>query len=135
MAKLPEKMKFKRKELHLHQDQLAELVGVSKRSIAAYETGGVTPRGKTLLKLADALQVSTDYLSNDSIDVAPKAEEKNAVVMDAVGMQDMMSLLTQTTALFAGGSIDQSAKDAFFESVMKAYLMCKEEARKKADNT
>jgi len=30
----------------------------------------------------------------------------------------------------ACGALDQEAKDAFFEAVMKAYLKCKEEARK-----
>ena len=42
----------------------------------------------------------------------------------------MDSLLEQNAALFAGGTLDQEAKDAFFEAVMKAYLTCKEEARK-----
>lgn len=42
----------------------------------------------------------------------------------------MDSLLEQNLALFAGGELDQGAKDAFFEAVMKAYLKCKDEARK-----
>jgi len=40
------------------------------------------------------------------------------------------ALLAQNAALFAGGTLDQEGKDAFFEAVMKAYLTCKEEAKK-----
>ena len=43
----------------------------------------------------------------------------------------MDELLSANTALFAGGELSQEQKDAFFEAVMKAYITCKEEARRK----
>ena len=39
-------------------------------------------------------------------------------------------LLERNSALFAGGALDQEAKDTFFEAVTKAYWAAKEEARK-----
>jgi hypothetical protein len=39
-------------------------------------------------------------------------------------------LLERNAALFAGGTLDQEAKDAFFEAVTKAYWAAKEESRK-----
>ena len=33
-------------------------------------------------------------------------------------------------ALFAGGELDEEAKDAFYQAVTKAYLSCKMEAKK-----
>lgn len=42
----------------------------------------------------------------------------------------MNALLEQNAAFFAGGELSQEAKDDFFQAVMKAYLTCKEEARK-----
>ena len=42
----------------------------------------------------------------------------------------MDELLERNAALFAGGELSEEAKDAFFTAVTKAYLECKEEARK-----
>ncbi|MCR5611917.1 MAG: hypothetical protein K6F68_08850 [Clostridiales bacterium] len=49
----------------------------------------------------------------------------------ASGVRDMDDLLSANTALFAGGDLSQEQKDAFFEAFMKAYITCKEEARKR----
>ena len=40
-------------------------------------------------------------------------------------------LLRKNTSLFAGGDLSQEEKDAFFEAVMRAYVACKDEARRK----
>ena len=40
-------------------------------------------------------------------------------------------LLTRNVALLAGGTLDQEAKDAFFEAIMTAYVTCKNEAKAK----
>ena len=50
----------------LTQQELADNIGVSKRTIAAYESQGAIPRKGTLAKLAAALKVSVKYLSDDS---------------------------------------------------------------------
>ena len=44
MKTFSEKIKEAREEFKLNQQQLGELVGVSKRSIAAYETTDTKPR-------------------------------------------------------------------------------------------
>ena len=82
MKTFSEKTKEAREELKLNQQQLGELVGVSKRSIAAYETTDTKPRGNIARKLAAALQVSVDYLLNDEINIvvaAPRAFRRNGV--------------------------------------------------------
>ena len=136
MKTFSEKTKEAREELKLNQQQLGELVGVSKRSIAAYETTDTKPRGNIARKLAAALQVSVDYLLNDEITDSKYGIEKAPYIEEArerlgpKAAKEMDVLLEQNVALFAGGALDQEAKDAFFEAVMKAYLKCKEEARK-----
>ena len=42
------------------------------------------------------------------------------------GLEEM---LRENQALFAGGTISEEAKDAYFQAVMKAYLECKEAAK------
>lgn len=136
MKAFSEKIKEAREGLKLNQQQLGDLVGVSKRSIAAYETVGTMPRGNTVRKLAKVLNVSVDYLLNDEIVDTQYGMEKEPYVEEARerlgnrAAKEMDSLLEQNLALFAGGELDQEAKDAFFEAVMKSYLKCKDEARK-----
>ena len=51
---------------------------------------------------------------------------------------DLEEMLKQNQSLFAGGTISEEAKDAYFQAVMKAYLDCKEAAKqtygRKKDN-
>lgn len=47
-----DKIKFQREQNHLTQKELAELVGVSQRAIAAYESSGTIARISTMRKLA-----------------------------------------------------------------------------------
>ena len=136
MKSFSEKIKEARETLNLNQQQLGDLAGVSKRSIAAYETEGTKPRGNVARKLANALKVSIDFLLNDDIQDPLYGIEKAPYINEALerfgprAAHEMDALLEQNMALFAGGTLDQAAKDAFFEAVMKAYITCKEEARK-----
>jgi transcriptional regulator with XRE-family HTH domain len=59
----------------LTQDGLAELAGMSKRSIAAYELGEAQPSLGAAIALADALRVSLDELAgrHHAVDVTPVA--------------------------------------------------------------
>jgi len=47
----------------LTQDKLAELSGVTQANISDIETGDVkSPTGETIVKLAEALGITTDHL-------------------------------------------------------------------------
>ena len=137
MKTFSEKVREARDVLKLTQQELGDLIGVSKRSVAAYETENVRPRPSTIRRLAKALQVSAGYLDDDDIDDPTYGMEKTEYIEEArsrfgdLAAKEMDFLLERNTTLFAGGTISQEAKDAFFEAVMKAYLTCKEEARAK----
>ncbi len=47
---------------HLRQEQVAEIIGVTKSTISAYENDLRQPSFETLLRLANLYRVSTDYL-------------------------------------------------------------------------
>lgn len=51
-----------RKAAGLTQDHLSALCGISQHSWSKYETGAWVPRRDRLVAIADALDVSTDYL-------------------------------------------------------------------------
>jgi transcriptional regulator with XRE-family HTH domain len=52
-----------RKERHLSQGELAQRAGVHANVIGRYERGAAKPSIEQLLKIAEALNVSLDYLT------------------------------------------------------------------------
>ncbi len=132
-----DKIKRSREVAQLTQEELAAKVGVSKRTIAAYESEGAVARRRTMVKLAQVLNVSFTYLSDDKCDDPLADIEKDAYIEEAhsrygaAGARDMNQLLADNAALFAGGELSQDQKDAFFQAVMTAYVTCKEEAKAK----
>ena len=47
---------------HLTQQRLADILGIALRSYQCYETGTRTPKYELLIKIADTLNVSIDWL-------------------------------------------------------------------------
>lgn len=115
-----DKIKFQREQNHLTQKELAELVGVSQRAIAAYESSGTIARISTMRKLAHALNVSYDYLKHDEITDPSYGIEKMDYIdevngqLGEKGARDINEILEANRALFAGGELDEEAKDAFY---------------------
>lgn len=137
MKTFSEKVKEARVSLGISQPQLGKKIGLSVRSVIAYEKGEKKPRPASMLKLAKALGVSVKFLSDDECEDPMADIEKDDYIAEArerygaAGAKNMDELLSANTALFAGGELSQEQKDAFFEAVMKAYITCKEEARRK----
>lgn len=77
--KLHEKIKRLRKEHGMSQAKLAELTGVHKAHFSRLERGVYQPSIELLKKIAQALDVTADYLLNDEIDeISPvRVEDKS----------------------------------------------------------
>ncbi|HRM26125.1 MAG TPA: helix-turn-helix transcriptional regulator [Clostridia bacterium] len=137
MKTFSDKVKEARVSLGISQPQLGKKIGLSVRSVIAYEKGEKKPRPASMLKLAKALGVSVKFLSDDECENPMADIENDDYIAEArerygvAGAKNMDELLSANTALFAGGELSQEQKDAFFEAVMKAYITCKEEARRK----
>lgn len=63
------KLREARREKGLRQADLAQIVHVSIQTISGYETGYAQPPIDILVKIANALEVSTDYLLGRENDV------------------------------------------------------------------
>lgn len=135
MTPFKEKVKQHRAALELTQKGLAEKSGIGYRTIITYESGERFPQPAQLYKLAKALGVSTEYLKDDEIEDPSYGIDRMEYVEDmrrTAGTKeslDLEAMLAQNQALFAGGTISEEAKDAYFQAVMKAYLECKEAAK------
>lgn len=132
-----DKIKRSREVAGLTQDELAALVGVSRRTVTAYECTNAVARRSTIVKLARALKVSVRYLTDENC-TNPLADiEKDDHVEEARRLygasaaRDVEALLHENAALFAGGELSQDEKDAFFEAITQAYFASKSEAKRK----
>ncbi len=124
MKNLSQKIAGLRCSLGMSQKELAEAVGVSLRSVQAYEGGEKTPRQKTLFQLARVLKVSAEYLSG---------EEPDSEKTDDTGSSgtDINRMLAENEALFSGNELSQAEKDIYFDAIMTAYVNSKQKAREK----
>lgn len=66
------RLKEIRKKRNLTLKQVGKMVGVSEPTISNYETGKREPDFDILCRLADVLEVSTDYLLEMTDDPTPK---------------------------------------------------------------
>ena len=137
MKSFAEKLRDARYTLGISQTELGEKVGVSLRSILAYEKGMSTPRQSTIMNLAKVLGVSVKFLTDESCENPVEDIEKDGYIEEARerygarGARDLNTLISENCALFAGGDLSPDEKDVFFEALTKAYIASKEEARVK----
>ncbi|MBX4265486.1 helix-turn-helix domain-containing protein [Clostridium estertheticum] len=57
-----ENLKSLRQERHISQEELAEIVGVSRQAVSKWEQGSGYPEMEKLLVLSKKLNISLDYL-------------------------------------------------------------------------
>ena len=94
----PDKLKQKREELGLEQQELAELIGVSKQAYFKWEKGLSKPTKANIAKLEKVLKVPEGYLSEDEISslykqlTEPNQEKVITYVRDLVSSQKVISI-------------------------------------------
>jgi len=71
------RLKKLRMESGLTQKELAKKIGVSRATVAGYETKGKEPSYDTLIKIAKALNCSLDYLTGNTNKRSPIDEILN----------------------------------------------------------
>jgi transcriptional regulator with XRE-family HTH domain len=124
-----EKLRERRTEMGLTQAQLAEMSGLSKRTVIYYEQGKTYPRDRSVYRrLAEVLGIDADYLHNENDDFARDAME----VYGNRGKKQAEALMADVTGLFAGGDMADEDLDEFMKQVQAAYWTAKEKNRKYA---
>ena len=132
-----EKIRLARTTLNLTQTELAGITGISERSLYTYEQLNMIPRKSNLQKLADSLHVSVTYLFDEEEEDTQKDIDQESFLLkvkNAYGnrsVRDAQEVLDKAGALFAGGELDDDAKEVFMQSLMEVYIRSKEKAKKK----
>jgi len=88
--KLNEKIKRLRKENSLSQVRLSELAGIHKTHYSRLERGLYQPSIDVLKKIAEILNVSTDYLlKDDTNELEPvKIKNKNLLLREIASLEE-----------------------------------------------
>lgn len=85
MSNIASNLKFLRKKSGLTQQQFADLMGIKRASVGAYEENRADPKYDLLKKIAEYYDLSMDELANDVIDEqwkpTPKSNASNLRVL------------------------------------------------------
>jgi transcriptional regulator with XRE-family HTH domain len=82
MKSLEYRLKKLRNEKGVTQQELGDYLGVSRSTVAGYETGKRKPEYDTLHKLANYFNVSIDYLLGNTDERSPADKIKKAISDD-----------------------------------------------------
>ena len=132
-----EKIKEARLAMNLSQTELAQITGISERSLYTYEQLGTLPRKRNIRKLAEALHISVSYLLDEDETDTQSHIDNDMFIMEArekfgsKGAKEAQDVLGRVNSLFAGGDLDDEAKDVFFQAVMAVYMDSKKNAHEK----
>ena len=76
MKKFNERLRELREDNDLTQRELAKLINVDQRSLSFYEIGKYEPNIETIIKIAQILNTTTDYLLGISNKKEPYKRKK-----------------------------------------------------------
>ena len=91
MVDLGDRLKTLRTGKHMTQRQLAQLIGVTKSMVSAYETGIRYPSYDILIRLASVFGVSTDYLLG--LENCRRRKNKSIPLLSRQFINDLIRLL------------------------------------------
>ncbi|MFA1820597.1 helix-turn-helix domain-containing protein [Virgibacillus oceani] len=72
------RLKYLRKKRNLSQQYMADFLGITRQGYGKYEDGKSEPDSKSIVKLADFFDVTTDYLLDH--DTEDEDKRRNAII-------------------------------------------------------
>ena len=122
-----EKLREIRTNENLTQQEMADKIGVSLRTLKSYELGETLPRyRKNYHKIADEFNVDINYLLTEGDDFVLSAGEKHGYR----GTKGAKALIDDARALFAGGELSEDDKKVVFDALQEAFFEAKLENKK-----
>ena len=113
-----DKLKKLRTDANMSQQELADLLGITRRSIVYYETAERYPKKREIITgIAKVFNVPTDYLIGDSDSFIMDAQQMYGLS----GLRDAQQLVSEIGGLFAGGSLNDEDKDKVFRAISDWY--------------
>lgn len=103
--------------------EFAEKIGITYRAFAYYMSDTRKPRKSVLVKIAKELDVTPEFLLDDSASIKLTQEEKFIRNMAANGKDpsDAAKFLSQSKGLFAGNSLSEKDKSELMKCLTEIY--------------
>lgn len=128
MKNFAERLKAKRKEYNLTQEELAKAADVTTRTIQNYELGTRRPSNlETIQKIAGVLQTTAEYLLGGTSGYCVLEAHKKG---GAKAARDIEELVGEVSGMFAGGELSADALDGAMRALTEAYWIAKENNKK-----
>ena len=107
-SNIGEKMKAIRVARNLNQQDVADMMGVSRQYVSRWESGERNINADQLLQFAKVMGVTLDYFSDNSPE------------------RTLFQTMAQLDQLFMDASVPEADKDKAYQDIMKVYLKSKE---------
>ena len=126
--KFGEKVRKQRQQMGLSQEEVANAIGITKRTLRNYESGFSYPQDRSIyFKFADFFKMDVNYFLTENEEFLTVAAENYG----KKGQDQANMILEQAAALFAGGELSETDQIAFLHNMQALFLESKEIARAK----
>ena len=115
MESLGDRIANLRKELDINQKELATKVGITEASLSRYENNLREPKSEIIVRLAKALETSTDYLLgvNDNT----KISKEDKLIIENLSVSEKTKKLLEKIY-----SLENEDREAIEKMIDNAYL-------------
>lgn len=128
METIGERIAKVRKELNLNQRELCKMADITEVSLSRYENGSRMPKAEVLARLAEVLNVSTDYLIGITDEKNTELQALNNMSKDAEDLYDHAEkFLKRDGVMFSGKPISEKNIKQILRSIEFGLSMIDEE--------
>lgn len=121
--KMNEKLEIMLSRKRIKKTDFAHSIGITYRAFANYLNGIRNPRAETLQKMADQLQLTPEFLKDDSQELELTVEEQfiRKICASDADKAQAAQFLAQSRGLFAGNTLNSEDKESLIKCLMEIY--------------
>ena len=121
--KMNKKLEIMLSRKRIKKTDFAHSIGITYRAFANYLNGTRNPRAETLQKMADQLQLTPEFLKDDSQELELTVEEQfiRKICASDADKAQAAQFLAQSRGLFAGNTLNSEDKESLIKCLMEIY--------------
>lgn len=121
--KMNEKLEIMLSRKRIKKTDFAHSIGITYRAFANYLNGTRNPRAETLQKMTDQLQLTPEFLKDDSQELELTVEEQfiRKICASDADKAQAAQFLAQSRGLFAGNTLNSEDKESLIKCLMEIY--------------
>lgn len=121
--KMNEKLEIMLSRKRIKKTDFAHSIGITYRAFANYLNGTRNPRAETLQKMAGQLQLTPEFLKDDSQELELTVEEQfiRKICASDADKAQAAQFLAQSRGLFAGNTLNSEDKESLIKCLMEIY--------------